>query len=223
MAIEHRNIPESGLHEPKGVSTAASKRVYRSDGAGSGAWLQVDSDTLQGTINNSTPAGRRIVADGSGGFDAELTPGHAFGTMNLTDNATVKAVTAATDSTLNTNTDFVEFDIVLSFDNVQNMGTGTNSLQIQESGIYLIDFWCNVSSSVNSTKFSLKFVIDGVTFVPRGPKFTMPTANVIHNMSANGLHSFTSGEEVKLYIAADKTCNIRIEDMTFQMVFLGGL
>lgn len=38
MAIAHKDIPEAGLHEPKGVSTAAAGTVYVADGAGSGDW-----------------------------------------------------------------------------------------------------------------------------------------------------------------------------------------
>jgi len=36
--IEHSSIPNSDLHEPKGVSGATSGDVYIADGAGSGAW-----------------------------------------------------------------------------------------------------------------------------------------------------------------------------------------
>lgn len=38
MTIQHRDIPDAQLHEPKGVSTASSGQVYTSDGAGSGSW-----------------------------------------------------------------------------------------------------------------------------------------------------------------------------------------
>lgn len=38
MTIEHKNIQEAGLHEPKGVSTATTNQVYIADGAGSGVW-----------------------------------------------------------------------------------------------------------------------------------------------------------------------------------------
>jgi hypothetical protein len=47
MTIQHKNIPESQQHEPKGVSTAASGESYVADGAGSGAW----TDQLA-TLNN---------------------------------------------------------------------------------------------------------------------------------------------------------------------------
>lgn len=36
--MEHRDIPEDGLHEPKGVSVAPPGKVYVSDGSGSGSW-----------------------------------------------------------------------------------------------------------------------------------------------------------------------------------------
>ena len=38
MTIEHRDIQEAGLHEPKGVSTATLGQAYIADGSGSGNW-----------------------------------------------------------------------------------------------------------------------------------------------------------------------------------------
>ena len=37
-SIQHLNMPEDGLHESKGVSTAAANKVYVTDGAGSGTF-----------------------------------------------------------------------------------------------------------------------------------------------------------------------------------------
>lgn len=221
MAVEHRNIPESGLHEPKGASTAASNRVYISDGAGSGSWSQVDANALQGTVNNSSPDGLRVITDGEGGFRTEPTPASSFGTINLTGNTTTKAVSAATDSTLRTENDYTALDISFQFDNLVNMDNGANSLILEANGLYLIDFWANVAAGTNASKFSLRFVVDDTDFVPRGPKLTLGTAGQFYNMSANGIHQFTAGEELKLYIACDKSTDITIEDMTFQIVYLG--
>lgn len=39
----HKDLPDSELHEPKGVSSASSSQVYVSDGAGSGSWQEVVS------------------------------------------------------------------------------------------------------------------------------------------------------------------------------------
>lgn len=43
MTIEHKNITDGNIHEPKGASTATVGQIYISDGAGSGTW--VDSTT----------------------------------------------------------------------------------------------------------------------------------------------------------------------------------
>lgn len=47
--VEHVNIPEAGLHEPKGVSTAQTGTVYIADGAGSGSW----GDPIPTDLNRS--------------------------------------------------------------------------------------------------------------------------------------------------------------------------
>lgn len=47
--VEHVNIPEAGLHEPKGVSTAQDGTVYIADGAGSGSW----GDPIPTDLNRS--------------------------------------------------------------------------------------------------------------------------------------------------------------------------
>lgn len=36
--LQHKDLPESQLHEPKGVSTATSGQIYIANGSGSGAW-----------------------------------------------------------------------------------------------------------------------------------------------------------------------------------------
>jgi len=73
MAVEHRNIPEDGLHEPKGISNAAVHRVYTADGAGSGNWSLVDADSMQGIISNTTNSGEYLKTDGSGGVQSSAS------------------------------------------------------------------------------------------------------------------------------------------------------
>lgn len=36
--VQHKDLPNAELHEPKGVSTAAVDSFYVADGAGSGSW-----------------------------------------------------------------------------------------------------------------------------------------------------------------------------------------
>lgn len=53
--IEHKNITEANLHEPKGVSTAANGQVYIADGNGSGQWATLTATriTAQGSIEGN--------------------------------------------------------------------------------------------------------------------------------------------------------------------------
>lgn len=221
MAIEHRDLPESGLHEPKGVSLAPSNRVYVSNGTGSGVWAPVDADVLKGTLNNNIPAGRRVETDGSGGFTAQVAPANAFGTLNLTDNTTPQAVVAAADPSLQTDSDYQTLTTAVTYEAVRNVSTGANSLIVQIEGLYLIDFWCNIKSSTNGSLVGIKFVKNGTTFVNRGIKHKLETAGNLKNMSGNGIHTFAQGDVIELSVASSTSSDITIESMTFQMVYLG--
>lgn len=39
ITIQHKNIPDAQLHEPKGIATVTVGKIYVSDGAGSGTWV----------------------------------------------------------------------------------------------------------------------------------------------------------------------------------------
>lgn len=47
MAIAHKDIPDAGLHEPKGVASAAAGTVYVANGSGSGSWTDPIPTDLQ--------------------------------------------------------------------------------------------------------------------------------------------------------------------------------
>lgn len=56
--IEHKDLPDSLCHEPKGASTAAAGTVYIADGNGSGSFdvLPISSlDMTVETVSNLTP------------------------------------------------------------------------------------------------------------------------------------------------------------------------
>lgn len=45
--MQHSAIPDGKRHEPKGISTAANKTVYLSNGAGSGSWSRIHENDLE--------------------------------------------------------------------------------------------------------------------------------------------------------------------------------
>jgi hypothetical protein len=68
MALQHKDITEANLHEPKGVSTAAANKVYLSNGTGSGTWTNVPIGSVDGAVGN---AGAFVVVNGSGGIEVD--------------------------------------------------------------------------------------------------------------------------------------------------------
>lgn len=44
--VEHSQLPDELLHEPKGASTAAAGTVYVADGAGSGSFSKLPTTSL---------------------------------------------------------------------------------------------------------------------------------------------------------------------------------
>lgn len=60
--MEHRNIPNDGLHEPKDVVFATSGQVYVADGNGSGSWGNIPPVGIGTALS-----GQVYVANGVGG------------------------------------------------------------------------------------------------------------------------------------------------------------
>lgn len=59
--IEHKELPDNLLHEPKGASTAVAGTVYVADGAGSGSFQKLPTTSLNITIPEITSAEHTIV------------------------------------------------------------------------------------------------------------------------------------------------------------------
>ena len=78
MTIQHKNIPNADLHEPKGVSLATSNTVYVANGSGSGTWVKTPTQALAGISTNGS-AGQLVAVNGSGAFILASAPhGHIY-------------------------------------------------------------------------------------------------------------------------------------------------
>lgn len=69
MTIEHVNITDPQIHEPKGVATAQLGHSYLANGAGSGSWSYPQLDNQVGSL-----VGQIFVSDGSGGGSWKYPP-----------------------------------------------------------------------------------------------------------------------------------------------------
>lgn len=71
IKVQHSELPDNLLHEPKGASTASINTVYVADGAGKGEFKQIDLGIVgftRGDVDNLVPTdiSDSIVINGSG-------------------------------------------------------------------------------------------------------------------------------------------------------------
>lgn len=199
----HKDVGETNMHEPKNMTTATAGagdigKVVVSKGDGTSELRKLKRTELSDTFEH-------------------------YGQLNISNNSTVLGLTAAADSTLVTNTDYIKVTGI--FDAVphgQNNGVTqqADTITATQDGVYVVHFWVDTSSSVNSTVVAFKFAVDGVISLVRRPKNFLRNINEFHNMSAHGFLTLTAGQTVDLRIASDKTADIILEDAVFSLFLL---
>lgn len=63
MAIQHKDVPDAQLHEPKGIIGAVNKAVYFADAAGSGAWRAITEQELSYADKTKNKFGWNDISD----------------------------------------------------------------------------------------------------------------------------------------------------------------
>lgn len=160
------------------------------------------------------------IWNGSAWINFASTPAVAtdYGQRAITQNATVTAMTAAVDATLSTNSDYIQITgIFNATPDGENSGVTqqTNTFTIALAGVYRIEVWASVSTSVNNTQLALKFGINGTIGLGRRPKLFIRNVAEVHTLGAFGYHHFDAGDVISLWVASDKTCNLTFEDAVF--------
>lgn len=61
--IQHRDIPNSQLHEPKDITTALNRQLYFANGSGSGAWRKLTEADIDYSSKTNNRFGWIDVAD----------------------------------------------------------------------------------------------------------------------------------------------------------------
>jgi hypothetical protein len=198
------------------------------------AWDFIPGETSAGTpiTMGARQEGMRVwvrdentlyIWDGSVWINFASTPAVAtdYGQRAITENTTVLAITAAVDPTLSTNSDY---DQVLGIFNATPDGENngitqqTNTFTIDKDGVYRIEVWASVMSSVNNTAMAVKFGINGTIGLGRRPKVFLRNVGEVHTITAFGYHHFDAGDVVSLWFASDKSANITFDDAVFGAV-----
>lgn len=63
MTIQHVNIPDAQIHEPKGVVSAANKTAYIANGSGSGSWRKIKESDIDYTSAADNQYGWNDISD----------------------------------------------------------------------------------------------------------------------------------------------------------------
>lgn len=217
MAIEHKDIPDAGRHEPKGASTASAGQVYVSDGAGSGTWKSPQIVGQEVSVVNSIP-----VADGSGGVTWEealyTTNYGAVVASNLTQ------VVPLTGGPLTTSGTFVTLNQYFTVRNVGGDITtdATKQFIIAETGIYRVTGWISFDSSVGGPSgptFGLDVGINGVYAGSGSPVVRVKSRDASDIMTVNGfgILPFTAGDVISLGVGATVTTNLTLREGVFDI------
>lgn len=208
MAV-HKNLPVDELHEAPQIAGAviadAGKVITPSSAEdGVGVLRQLDITELTDTSN--------VMAK-------------VYGGKTVTANATVIATTAAVSSP--DFTDPLDYELIPAavFDSpeiapAKGLTIGTDSITILQDGVYAIDFWATILSSVNSTLAAFNFGVNGTVntdrpIIVRVPNNTEPVSGAAH-----ALFEFTAGDVITMHIAASTTANITIKNarLSLQLV-----
>lgn len=182
-------------------------------------------------ISNSTAADAgKVITPLSGGTSElrSLTPAEVginfiYGEAALDANTTSFSVAAASDTTLYDTTDYIQMNSVrlpgMYFD--QNFGgvtfnSTTNGLTPPVSGVYRLNFWMNIVSDTTSTMLGIKAKTNG-TWATFTIKNEVPSVDRVQNIKGCTMLPLTADDEVTLWCASDKSANVTVEDMRFDL------
>lgn len=220
--VQHRDIPEVQLHEPKGASTALAGTTYVASGAGSGTWRKVGTDILQGMTGDLGVAGKRVVSNGSNGL--ALVADAAYGVATITTNTTNFTTVAAADATLKTAAQFQLFTGTGApwvGDSLFNTTFTTDRLTAQVTGVYRIDLSMSIKAfPTNTAKVATKFAINSTVFAQRNQIAKSNAAGDEEQLSGFIITPMTAGDYVQVYLACSASGSLLVNDADFTINML---
>lgn len=210
MAVEHKNIDEANLHEPKGVSAATTGQVYVADGAGSGAWSKPEPKGADGAS-----AGQIYVANGAGAGSFVYPTGFQYVTDDVYTSGAKLSVSSGTRTkvTINKATDVSE--------NISVWNSTSNKMETEgENYCYHVRFACKASTAASTPYVDIEYDIGGAVGVILNRTVTLQkgggtTNNIVHSTEVfTGSTFVTNGMEV--YI----TPSGNVDFWDFEMFFV---
>lgn len=129
------------------------------------------------------------------------------------------SITAAVDTTFNTLSDFVPYPFTLNVVENQNVtyNAATKTFTIGNDALaatkYLMSFNCSLTSSANTTRVAVAYVING-SLVPYRFVISGKTAGDFMVGSRSRIKALNPGDTVQLRIACNNTCTLTQQDIS---------
>ena len=159
-------------------------------------------------------SGQLLVADGVGGsaWKHDLTNTH--GDAIIASNTTATAVTAASDASLATDSDYVKITAGWSLAHGVQVTLNVDELVFPIPGEYFITFWADVKVPLNNNFVGIKYAInDTPPFATRKIISQSASAADYLNLSASGIITgLSANDTLSVYIAATKTDNLIVQE-----------
>jgi len=174
---------------------------------------------------SSADEGHVYIADGLGSGDWKLPGGSVFGEMEVINNSTIQALSAASDATLNTATDYVKVDSgIWTVGEINNMtfDATNDKLIIPVTGTYRLNVWLSFKMSVLTTLAAFRFSWDDTNdhmSVRRALRLS-GNAGDVGSVSMSIFRPLIAGDTVSLFVAADKAVNLTVVEAGINVVLM---
>ncbi len=183
MSIQHRDIPNAQLHEPKGINTALADTLYVADGLGSGEWRTLGAYGSQAITNNTATFAVTAAADTTFNTTSQYALLTGAGAPWAAEN--LFGVTFATD----------------------RLTVGVAGVYLINLWMQITGFPNNAAS------LAVRYRINGSgSFSTRKPTAHATAALDVGNITGFGLIPLNAGDYIQLYMASSHTGNVTIHD-----------
>ena len=159
---------------------------------------------------STASVGQLLVADGAGGTSwvHDLTNTHADAIISS--NTTATAVTAAVDTTLATDSDYVKVTAGWSLAHGIQITLNVDELVFPIGGDYFITFWADVKVPLTNNFVAIN---DTPPYSNRKIIAQSSSTSDYLNLAASGIvTNLSSNDTLSMYIAATKTDNLIVQE-----------
>ena len=184
-----------------------------------------DADRHEPKGASTATDGQVWVSNGAGSGSFKNTISNVHGQVNINSNTTAKAMTAAVDATLNTDTDYtkmtgVAFPWTTAY--IDEVTWNTDEFVFSSPGYYIVSFWGSFKIQGINTFMGVKYAInDTAPYSVQKLVTQASTANDIRSISASSIIGPVNvADTLSIYLASTNSTNITLQDGGLMVAYL---